>query len=107
MRSLLRDKLLEVLGALAPLIAVVAALQILLVRAPMAMFLQFLSGSVFVVLGMLLLFVGLDFEIIPMARFIGAELPKKGSFVLIIGVAFALAFGTTIAEPDVLVFRAR
>jgi hypothetical protein len=45
MRVLLRDKLLEVLGAIAPLIAVVAALQITLVRAPIAMFLQFLVGS--------------------------------------------------------------
>src|ERR1051325_10274840 len=104
MRSLLRDTLLEVLGALAPLIAVVAALQVSLVRAPIAMFLQFLSGSVFVVLGMLLLFIGLDFGIVPMARFIGAELPKKKSFGLIVVVAFALAFATTIAEPDLLVF---
>ena len=104
MRSLLRDKLLEVLGAIAPLIAVVAVLQISLVRAPIAMFLQFFAGSVFVVVGMLLLFIGLDFGIVPMARFIGAELPKKKSFGLIVVVAFALGFATTIAEPDVLVF---
>jgi hypothetical protein len=71
------------------------------------MFLQFIVGSVFVVLGMLLLFIGLDFGIVPMARFIGAELPKKKSIGLIVVVAFALGFATTIAEPDVLVFSSQ
>ena len=38
-----------------------------------------------------------------MGRFIGAELPRHGSLWLILGVAFALGFATTVAEPDVLV----
>ncbi len=107
MRSLLKEKFLEVLGAVAPLIVAGAELQVSFVTAPTVMFLQFLAGSVFVVLGMLLLFIGLDFGIVPMARFIGAELPKKNSLGLIAAVAFALAFATTIAEPDVLVFASQ
>ncbi|MBP1735107.1 MAG: hypothetical protein H6Q54_955 [Deltaproteobacteria bacterium] len=38
-----------------------------------------------------------------MGRFIGAELPQRGSLMLIIAMAFSLGFATTIAEPDVLV----
>ncbi len=103
MLALLRLKLPEVLQAVIPLVAVVCAFQVLLVRAPLALFVQFLVGAVIAVVGMLLLLAGIDFGILPMGRFIGAELPKKGSLGLIVGVAFALGFATTVAEPDVLV----
>lgn len=103
MWSLLRDKLLEVLKAIAPLVGVVCALQVTIVQAPTELFLQFLVGSVLAIVGMLLIFTGVDLGILPMGRFIGAELPKKGSLALIIAVAFALGFATTVAEPDVLV----
>ena len=53
--------------------------------------------------GLTLFFIGIDIGILPMGRLIGAELPKKGSLMLIIGVVFSLGFATTIAEPDVLV----
>jgi hypothetical protein len=56
---------------------------------------------------MLLLFIGVDFGILPMARFIGAELPKKKSIGLIALVAFVLGFATTVAEPDVLVLSSQ
>lgn len=91
------------LKATAPLIGVVCVLQVTIVHAPAAQFLQFLAGSILVILGMLLLFAGIDLGILPMGRFIGAELPKKGSRWLIVAVAFALGFATTAAEPDVLI----
>lgn len=103
MWPLLRDKLLEVLKAVAPLIGVICVLQITIVQAPTELFLQFLAGAILTIVGMLLLFTGIDLGILPMGRFIGAELPKKGSIALIIAVAFSLGFATTIAEPDVLV----
>jgi hypothetical protein len=107
MGSLLREKLFEVLGAVAPLVIVVTLLQILLIGAPTVIFMQFIAGSVLVVVGMLLLFIGLEYGILPMARFIGAELPKKKSVGLIVAVAFALGFAITVAEPDVLVLSSQ
>lgn len=103
MWSLLREKLLDVLKAVAPLVGIVICLQITVVHAPLAVFIQFLIGSALAVAGMLLLFTGVDLGILPMGRFIGAELPKKGSIALIIAVVFSLGFATTVAEPDVLV----
>jgi len=103
MLTLLRTKLPEAAKAVAPLVGVVCLLQILFVQAPAALFVQFLTGSMLAMLGMLLLFVGIDVGILPMGRFIGAELPRRGSVWLILGVAFALGFATTVAEPDVLV----
>ena len=101
MRTLLKDRLVEMNAAVAPLFLVVVALQITLVGAPVLIFLQFVAGSTLVVLGMLLLFIGVDFGFLPMPRFIGAELPTKKSMTLIVAVAFALGFAVTVAEPDV------
>jgi hypothetical protein len=67
------------------------------------LFVRFLLGAMLSICGMMLLFVGVDQGILPMGRFIGAELPKKGSLMLILAVAFSLGFATTVAEPDVLV----
>jgi len=51
----------------------------------------------------MIFFLGIDIGILPMGKFIGAELPKRESLMLIGGLAFSLGFATTIAEPDVLV----
>jgi hypothetical protein len=103
MWPLLRERLPEVVRAVAPLVGAVSLLQAAVVQAPAVLFLQFLAGSLLAVLGMLLIFVGIDLGILPMGRFIGAELPRRRSLWLILGVAFALGFATTAAEPDVLV----
>jgi hypothetical protein len=103
MIALLKLQLWDVLKAVAPLVGVVCLLQALVVRAPAGLFLQFLAGSTLAVLGMMLLFTGIELGILPMGRYIGAELPRKGSLALIVGVAFGLGFATTVAEPDVLV----
>jgi hypothetical protein len=99
----LRSRLVEVLRSVGPLIGLVCLLQVTIVQAPAAQFVQFLAGSMLVVVGLLLLFLGVDLGILPMGRFIGAEMPRKGSVALIVGVGFAMGFATTIAEPDVLV----
>lgn len=103
MIELLRAKALEVIQAVAPLIVAICLLQFAIVHAPLALFLQFLFGSALAMVGMMLLFVGIDLGIVPMGRFVGAELPKKRSLLLILAVAFSIGFVTTIPEPDVIV----
>ena len=103
MLASLRERLPEALGAIAPLVGTATVLQATVVQAPAALFVQFLAGSMLAAAGMLLLFMGVELGILPMGRFIGAELPRKRSVPLIIVVAFALGAATTVAEPDVLV----
>ena len=97
----------QVARSVAPLIGVVFVLQVALVQAPGAEVLRFFGGSVLVVLGLLLLLTGIEVGILPMGRFIGAELPRKGSLVLIAAAAFGLGAVTTIAEPDVLILASQ
>lgn len=99
----LKERLLEVIKSMAPLIGVVCILQFALVKAPASSFVQFLIGSLMAMGGLVLFFLGIDIGILPMGRFIGAELPKRNSLLLIAGVAFSLGFATTLAEPDVQV----
>lgn len=103
MFALLRLRLGEVLAAVAPLIGVSCVLQLAFVRAPAALFLEFLAGSLLATAGMSLLFTGIDLGILPMGRYIGAELPRRGSLWFIAAVAFVLGLAVTVAEPDVLV----
>ncbi|HEX7072434.1 MAG TPA: DUF1538 domain-containing protein [Hyphomicrobiaceae bacterium] len=107
MWSELKRRLVDVLQTVAPLIGAVCLLQFTLVQAPAAVFVQFLAGSVLIIAGMFLLFLGVDYGILPMGRFVGAELPRKGSVALIVLVGFAMGFATTVAEPDVLVLAAQ
>ncbi|HET8748999.1 MAG TPA: DUF1538 domain-containing protein [Ramlibacter sp.] len=101
--ALLRERLPEVLQSIAPLVGVVCVLQFTIVQAPAALFIQFLGGALLVVLGLLLLFAGVEIGVLPMGRYIGADLPTKGSAWLIAIVGFAMGFATTAAEPDVLI----
>lgn len=103
MIPLLKEKCLEVLQAVAPLTAIICLLQFAVVHAPIELFLRFLVGSLLATIGMLLLLTGIELGIVPMGRFIGAELPRRGSVTLVMAVAFALGFAVTLAEPDVLV----
>lgn len=103
MVELLKSRFLDACRAVAPLVGVACVLQLILVGAPAALFVQFLVGSLLATAGMMLLFTGIEVGILPMGRYIGAELPKRRSLLLILGVAFALGFATTVAEPDVLV----
>jgi hypothetical protein len=107
MLALLRLKLSETLRSVGPLILVVCVLQIAVVGTSAAVFLQFLLGSVLVTVGLLLLFAGVDLGLLPMGRFIGAALSEKKSLVLMLAVAFAMGFATTVAEPDVIVLAAQ
>lgn len=103
MASLMGRTLMDVLKAVAPLVGFACLLQFTLLDAPIQLFLQFLAGAVLATVGMVLLFLGIEIGILPMGRFIGAELPKRGSLAFIIAVTFAFSFSTTVAEPDVLV----
>ncbi len=105
--DLLKEKFIEVIKTITPLITAVCILQFTLVWADMEVFIQFLIGSVFSIAGLILFFLGIDIGILPMGRLIGADLPKRGSLWLIAGVAFLMGFAVTISEPDVLVLAAQ
>lgn len=103
MRSLLKDKALEVIRAITPLILVVIILQLTFVKASAGVFVQFLVGSVLAIGGITLFLIGIEVGILPAGKTVGSGLVERRSLWLVIAVAFLIGFSTTIAEPDVLV----
>lgn len=103
MLSYLKSKTVEVLKAILPLVIVIIAMQFTLIKMPIGLFLQFLAGAVMVIAGMVLFLLGIETGILPMGDAVGAELPKRRSLWLIVGIAFLIGFAATIAEPDVIV----
>lgn len=77
MLELLRRNLVDVSKAVGPLMAVTAVLLLLLTDSPATMLLQLFAGALFAIVGMALLFIGIDLGILPMGRYVGAALPAK------------------------------
>ena len=88
-----------------PAVLAVIVLQFVILDLPSDVFFQFLIGSVLVFAGIVLFLTGVNSGIIPVGRDIGAELPQRGSLLIIIISAGILGFTVTMAEPGVLVLR--
>ncbi|MFW6117871.1 MAG: DUF1538 domain-containing protein [Chloroflexota bacterium] len=103
MRNHIKARVLEVITAILPLVLTVVILQFAIIKMPSRLFLQFIIGALMVIAGMILFLVGVEIGILTMGKALGAELPKRKSLFLIIGIAFLIGFAATVAEPDVIV----
>lgn len=63
----------------------------------------FLVSSFLLILGIGLFNLGADLAMTPMGEHIGASLTKSRKLALLLGVAFAMGFFITVAEPDLTV----
>lgn len=101
--QIVRETVKEVLLAVLPITLVVFILQFTLIRLPAASFLQFITGAVFVTLGLMLFLLGVQLGMLPVGEHIGAALPGTGKAWLVVLFGFLLGFAVTVAEPDVRV----
>ncbi len=99
----IRENLVEVLLAVAPITLIVILLQVSVIHMPTMLFVKFLIGAILVTIGLLLFLQGVKIGLLPMGEMIGAELPKQAGLPLILLTGFLLGFFVTIAEPDVRV----
>lgn len=94
-----------VLGAcrdLAPIVIVIAVFQILVLHQPFPELVSVLAGLGLVIVGLALFVVGLDIGLFPLGETLAEEFARKGSLVWLLVFAFALGFGTTVAEPALI-----
>lgn len=103
MRKSIRDTTLEVLKAIVPIVLAIVILQFTVLHVDLHIFLRFLIGVAIMVVGIVCFLYGVRSGILPMGRDIGAEMPQRGSLLLIIAIAFVFGFAVTAAEPGVLV----
>ncbi len=87
---------------LGPLVVVVVVFQLLVLREPFPNLGVTLLGLGAVLLGLALFIQGLQMALFPIGEELAASFARRGSVPLLLTFAFALGFGTTIAEPALL-----
>jgi hypothetical protein len=91
--------LLSSLRDLLPIIVVVAFFQIVVIRQPVADLGNILAGTLLVVLGLAFFIRGLEQALFPIGESVAYAFARKANLFWLLTFAFALGFGTTIAEP--------
>jgi hypothetical protein len=87
---------------LAPIILVVAFFQLAVLQQPMPQMLDVLGGTLLVVLGLTFFIYGLNIGLFPIGQSMAYAFARKGSLLGLLSFAFALGFGTTVAEPALI-----
>lgn len=94
--------LLESLRDLGPIILVVSFFQIVVLDQPFPNLERVLGGLVLVVLGLTLFIRGLEMGLFPIGESMAQSFARRGSLAWLLAFAFALGFGTTVAEPALI-----
>lgn len=87
---------------LAPIVGVIALFQLVILRQPFPELVSMAFGLLLVLLGLALFVVGLDMGLFPLGESMAEAFARKGSVTWLLLFAFALGFGTTIAEPALI-----
>ena len=85
-----------------PIIIVVAFFQLVVLKQPVPNLSAILIGLMMVSIGLTLFIKGLEIGLFPVGENLAYDFARKGSVIWLIVFAFALGFGTTIAEPALI-----
>jgi hypothetical protein len=91
--------LLESLRDLAPLLLVVGVFYGLVLRVPPPGIGERLAGAALVLVGLAFLVRGLAMSLFPLGEALADTFARRGSVPLLLAFAFAIGFGSTVAEP--------
>ncbi len=87
---------------LAPIVLVIAFFQVIVLGEPIPNLVDVLWGVFLVVLGLTLFVQGLKLGLFPIGETMAWDFARKGSLLWLLAFAFALGFGTTVAEPALI-----
>lgn len=94
--------LVDSLRDLAPIILVVGFFQIIVLQQPFPDLAGIVVGLLAVLLGLTLFIRGLEIGLFPIGESMAGAFATKGSLLWLLAFAFALGFGTTVAEPALI-----
>ena len=87
---------------LAAIIAVIAFFQLVVLQQPIPHLERILIGTLLVAIGLSLFVRGLEMGLFPIGEALAHAFARKGSLLWLLAFAFALGFGTTVAEPALI-----
>ena len=103
MRSTFKEKLMETLKAVFPILAIVLLLCFTIAPIPPEILMTFLVGAVLLTIGMLFFNVGVELSMTPIGERVGTIMTKSKNLFLIIFITLVMGFFITISEPDLQV----
>lgn len=109
MLDTLKKLLKAMLGSLRdllPIVLVILFFQFAVLQQPLPNVGQLILGILFVVLGLTFFIHGLEQGLFPIGESMAHEFARKGSVFWLLIFAFALGFGTTVAEPALIAVAA-
>lgn len=87
---------------LVPIVLVIGFFQLVVLQQHIPNFTDIIIGTGFVLLGLTLFVYGLNLGLFPIGEALAFAFVKKGSLIWLLIFAFALGFGTTMAEPALI-----
>jgi hypothetical protein len=87
---------------LLPIVLVIAFFQFFILQQHLPNVVDILGGLLLVILGLTLFIKGLETGLFPIGEAMAYAFARKGSVFWLLGFAFLLGFGTTIAEPALI-----
>jgi hypothetical protein len=87
---------------LLPIVIVIAFFQFVVLQQSLPDLLNLLVGFLFVILGLTFFIYGLEMGLFPIGESLAYAFARKGSVFWLLLFAFALGFGTTVAEPALI-----
>ncbi|WP_227814334.1 DUF1538 domain-containing protein [Nitrogeniibacter aestuarii] len=91
---------------LAPIVIVIAFFQLAVLQQPIPNLGEIFLGTIMVVLGLTFFVRGLEMGLFPIGEKMAHAFARKGSVLWLLVFAFALGFGTTVAEPALIAVAA-
>ena len=98
--EVLREKFREVLLAVLPITLIVTVLNFTLTPLGTHLFIRFLAGALFIVVGLSIFLLGVDIGITPIGNQMGASIAKTNKLWIVISAGLVLGFAISVAEPD-------
>jgi hypothetical protein len=95
----------SILGSLrdlAPIVIVIAFFEVVVLQEQPPNLMGILVGLVAIVLGLTFFIRGLEMGLFPLGESMAYDFARKGSLFWLLSFAFALGFGTTVAEPALI-----
>ena len=99
-----KDTIKEVVTGILPVLIIITLLQFTMALVNNELYIRFIISTVFVILGLFLFLVGVEYGFQSAGESIGRAVVKSGKLRWILFITMLLGFGVTMLEPDVLVF---
>ena len=101
-----RSRLLDQIKSVALIIVYLIFFQTIVLGIAIAQALMIAVGLALVIVGLTFFMEGLTLGLMPLGQVIGLKLPQKSKLPVILGFAFILGVGATLAEPAISVLKA-